>query len=82
MGPVGIGWGVRVGCLACTGTPGPVPHPAQSGCPEQHKTSFEQKREEHIPRGAEPVLSRSGPGSPTPHAGVPVTWWAGGWVGY
>lgn len=42
MGPVGIGWGVRVGYLAGTGTPGPEPHPTQS-CPEQHKTGFECK---------------------------------------
>lgn len=74
MGPVGRGWGVRVGCLACTGTPGPTPHPRQS-CPEQHKTGFEWKKgREHSPRGAEPVTSCSGSQSPTPRTEVSVTW--------
>lgn len=74
MGPVGIGWGVRVGYLAGTGTPGPVPHPIQS-CPEQHKTGFEWKEgKEHSSRGAEPVPACSGPQSPTPHMEVSVTW--------
>lgn len=74
MGPVGTGWGVRVGYLACRGTSGPAPHPIQS-CPEQHKTGFEWKKgREHSPRGAEPVTSCSGSWSPTPHTEVSVTW--------
>ena len=74
MGPVGRGWGVRVGHLGGTGTPGPMPRPTQS-CPEQHKAGFSGKRVKNIPPGgAEPAPSRSGLWSPTPHAEVSVTW--------
>lgn len=69
MGPVGIGQGIRVGLLACTGTPGPVPHPIR-GCPEQHKASFE-------PRGKRTLLGAPSVSLHALAAGAPPHPWGG-----